>query len=212
MINKPIVVLGAGGHAKVLVSTLLLANMKLLGITEREHCKADYLLGIKIIGDDECISRFSPGEILLVNGLGSVGRGKARRNLYEKFKKLGYSFANVIHPSAIIANDACINDGAQIMAGSVIQPGCTLGENTIINTKASIDHDCILAKHIHVAPGATISGGVKIGEGSHIGTGAVIIQGICIGANCIIGAGAVVIKDVPDETVVVGVPAKEVSR
>ncbi|HEX3032888.1 MAG TPA: NeuD/PglB/VioB family sugar acetyltransferase, partial [Bacillota bacterium] len=135
-----------------------------------------------------------------------------RSKLFDKFKADGYSFASVIHPSAIIGYDVELGEGVQILAGAIIQPGSRVGANTIINTKASLDHDCIIGAQVHVAPGVTMSGNVRIADGVHIGTGAVLIQGISVGRNSLVGAGAVVIRDVTAESTVVGVPAKEVTE
>ncbi len=166
------------------------------------------LWGIHYLGDDSVVETYSADKILLANGLGSIGDNSGRMRLYLSFKEKGYSFINAIHPSAIISPNAIVGEGVQIMAGAVIQAGTKLGCNTIVNTRASVDHDCIIGEHVHIAPGATLSGGITIHASSHIGTGAVIIQGIVVGTSSIIGAGTVVIRDVPEQTKVVGVPAK----
>ncbi len=95
------------------------------------------------------------------------------------------------------------------MAGAVLQTGCRMGENVIINTRASVDHDCIIACHTHVSPGAVLCGNVQVGQGSHIGAGATVIQGVRIACNGMVAAGAVVIRDIPEGVTVAGVPAKE---
>jgi len=98
------------------------------------------------------------------------------------------------------------------MAGAVVQAGCVIGSNTIINTRASVDHDSKIGAHVHVAPGVVLSGGVTIYDEAHLGTGAVVIQGVTIGRASVVGAGAVVIRDVSDGAKVVGVPAKVLSQ
>ena len=98
------------------------------------------------------------------------------------------------------------------MAGVVIQPGSRIGKNSIVNTKASVDHDCIIGDHVHISPGVTLSGGVTVGSTVHIGSGATIIQGMRIGDNCLVAAGAVVISPLLDSVTVAGVPAKEIER
>jgi UDP-perosamine 4-acetyltransferase len=95
------------------------------------------------------------------------------------------------------------------MAGAVIQSGSRIGINSIINTRASVDHDCVIGNHVHISPGVTLSGGVEIGTCSHIGTGSTVIQGIVIGNSCLAAAGAVVTKDVIAGVKVRGVPARE---
>ncbi|MBP2636933.1 MAG: hypothetical protein H6Q72_2840 [Firmicutes bacterium] len=204
----PTIVVGGGGHAKVLIDILQLTTEQLLGFTDiRSDNKM--VLGVLRMGDDTIISSYSPNEIQLVNGIGSVGCADLRRQLFEKFKQRGFAFKTLQHPRAIISREIVLGEGAQIMAGAVIQPGCIIGSNTIINTRAAIDHDCSLENHVHIAPGAVLSGGVHIGEGAHIGAGATIIQGVNVGRNSIVGAGAVVTRDVPSGVTVVGIPAKE---
>lgn len=205
----PVIVIGGGGHAKVLVDTLLAQSFKVLGITDSNAEKhGRKILGVPIIGDDEVIKQYAPNSILLVNGLGSIKATNNRTRLYNYYKASGYCFAKVVHQSAIIASDVNLSEGVQIMAGTVIQTGSCIGCNTIINTGVTIDHDCLVGSNVHLAPGGTVSGEVQIGDGSHIGTGAAIIQGIKIGNNCTIGAGSVVINNVPQSAIAAGVPAR----
>lgn len=208
--TKPVLILGAGGHAKVLVEALLQSGVMITGITDPDPSLAGTnILGVPVLGDDHLVHNCQTSDIFLVNGLGSVGLPTRRKELFERFQKSGYRFANVIHPSTIIASDAILGEGTQIMAGSVIQPGCRIGFNSIVNTRVSVDHDCLIGNHVHIAPGVTLSGDVQIGDCVHIGTGASMIQGISIGNNSLIAAGAVVISNVIAMTKVRGVPAME---
>ena len=211
--SLPVLVLGGGGHAKVLIDALLAASTAIAGIIDPDPLLAGArVLGVPVLGGDTVVKEFSSGEVLLVNGLGSVGLPLRRKRLFEQFKEQGYRFATVIHPSAIISSSVDMEEGVQVMAGAVIQPSCRIGMNTIINTRASVDHDCVVGDHAHVAPGVTLSGGVVIGTACHIGTAAAVVQGVTIGEASVVGAGAVVLKNVPAGTTVVGVPAKVVAR
>ena len=208
----PIIVLGAGGHTKVLIDSLLAADINVVGITSiNSHDINNKVYGINIIGNDESISRYSPESIRLVNGIGSTGKIEKRQRLFDYFKERGYSFASVVHPSAVISPDVQIDEGVQVMAGSVIQPGSVIKKNTIINTKVSVDHDCIIGAHVHLAPGVTISGGVCVEDAVHIGTGALVIQGIHIGKKCLIGAGSLVLNNIKEGSTVFGLPAREMN-
>lgn len=206
--NQSIVVIGGGGHAKVLISTLLLSSQKVIGFTEKKGNKVLHLMGIPCLGNDEVVCQYHPKKILLVNGLGSVGDVDQRYRIYKKFKELGYFFNNVIHSSSILAPSVSMQEGVQIMAGAIIQVDSQIGVNTVINTRASVDHDCVIGNHVHIGPGVTLSGSVQVGHYTHIGTGATVIQGVKIGEKCVVGAGAVVIKDIPDGAKVVGIPAR----
>ncbi|BCJ87882.1 acetyltransferase [Effusibacillus dendaii] len=206
----PIIVLGGGGHARVLIDTLLELKLPLLGFTVPNPELSNALLGVPCIGTDDAVTNYLPSAVELVNGLGSVGVPNQRKRLFQQLKEKGYHFSSVIHPAAVIGREVELSEGIQIMAGAIVQTGSSIGNNTIVNTRASVDHDCVIGDHVHLAPGVTLSGGVKVGAEVHIGTGATVIQGVRIGANSIIGAGALVLKDVPEGATVFGVPAKEV--
>lgn len=210
-LELPVIVIGGGGHAKVLVSTLLLCGRNILGFVDLNPT-APPLLGIKCLGSDAAVLAYTPADVQLVNGVGSAGSTTNRRDVYDRFIREGYCFATVIHPSAIIAPETQIEDGVQVMAGAVVQTGCRLGANVIVNTGAQVDHDCMIDAHAHIAPGVTLCGAVNVGAGTHIGAGATVIQGVRIGADSVVGAAALVIRDVPQGAKVVGVPAASISE
>lgn len=209
MVTKPVIVLGAGGYSQVLIDVLKSQGISIAGIIDltTEHC-GETVMGVPIIGDDNLLLQHRSDGVLLVNGIGRVGRENRRQSLFELYKRQGYNFIKVIHPRSIIAREVELSEGVQIMAGAIIQPMSSVGINTIINTGATVDHHCIVGAHVHIAPGVTISGGVRIGNGVMVGAGATIIQGINVGDNSIIAAGAVVIRDIPIGVTAMGVPAK----
>jgi UDP-perosamine 4-acetyltransferase len=209
--RKPVIVIGGGGHARVLISTILLEGRTVLGFTDPDE-KNVKVMGVERLGDDGEILRYRVDEVCLVNGIGFLKSASPRKQIYERFRQQGYEFESVVHPSAVIAPDVEIADGVQIMAGAVVQCGSRLGANSIVNTRAGLDHDCEIGPHAHIAPGVTLSGEVHVGEGACIGTGASIIQGVVIGANSFVGAGAVVLQDVLPGATVMGVPARVVTR
>ncbi|MGG0655034.1 acetyltransferase [Rummeliibacillus pycnus] len=207
--NKPIIILGNGGHAAVLTDILIAKQREILGYTASKKEANTY--GLKYLGDDiSIVKQYSPESVELVLGIGSLKPSEFRMDLFNFFKNKGFTFATCIHPSAIIANNAFIAEGVQIMAGAIIQPRSIIKEISVINTGSIVEHDCMIERSIHIAPGVVMSGNVHIEEFSHIGTGAKIIQNINIGHHAMVGAGAVVVKDVAPEKVVMGIPAKEV--
>ena len=209
----PIIILGSGGHAKVVIDVLRLQGREVIGLTTQDRAMFGHsVLGCRIIGDDDALAGHAPAQVRLVNAIGSVEMMEKRKQLFEKFKARGYVFEQAIHPSAVIARDAVLGEGAQVMAGAVVQPGARIGDNTIINTRASIDHDCVIGCHVHISPGCTLSGNVTVGDETHIGAGATVIQGRQIGCGCLIAAGAVVVRDIDDGERVAGVPARKMDE
>jgi len=207
--NLPVIIVGAGGHARVLIDTLVKNSIPILGLTDNKPEQVGRkVLGLTVIGSDDEILQYSPESVHLVNGLGAIKSTNRRRSLYEKFKEMGYTFASVVHPSTVLARDVHLAEGVQIMAGVIIQTSSSIGENSIINTGATVDHDCVIGAHVHLAIGVTISGGVFIGQGTFVGASATVIQNISIGENVTIAAGAVVIDNIPSRMTAMGVPAQ----
>lgn len=209
--TRLVIVLGAGGHAKVLIDALQTCSISIHGILDNDSTKhGAEILGVRVLGSDDHLKKWKAQEVMLVNALGSVDLPQARARLFERLHAQGYDFLNVVHPAACVSTHARLGAGAQIMAGAVVQAGAQVGNNCLVNTGARIDHDCVIGDHVHVAPGATLSGDVVIGSHAHIGAGATIIQGIQVGKRCLIAAGAVVVHDLADDARVAGVPAKEI--
>ncbi len=196
--SLPLIVIGAGGHARVLIDALRAARRDILGVVDPKMASGAGPFGLKVLGGDEAIGQHQPAHVHLVNGIGGIGSTGPRDEVFRRFKARGYTFATVVHPSAVVSEFAALQEGAQVMAGCVVQCGATIGANSIVNTRASVDHDCKIGQSVHIAPGVTLSGTVIVGDGSHIGTGACVIQGIRIGRDCLVAAGAVVYRDLAD--------------
>jgi sugar O-acyltransferase (sialic acid O-acetyltransferase NeuD family) len=209
--SLPKLILGAGGHAKVVAEILNLEQSKIVGCVDNGAGNSEFrILGSPILGGDQVLDNYSHDSVLLVNGIGTAIDTELRTQVFKKFKERGYQFYSAVHPSATVGSETSLGEGVQIMAGAVIQPGCRIGDNAVINTRASIDHDCTIESHAHIAPGAVLCGGVHAGEGAFIGAGATVIQGIKLEAGCVIGAGAVVLQNVAKDERVAGVPGRTI--
>lgn len=206
---KKIVLIGGGGHAKVLIDLIKsLKAYKVMGLLDPALKIGELIAEITVLGNDKLLSElYKKGVRDACIAIGSIKDNSKRKDLYFRVKKEGFSVPSLIHPKATVSGSSRISDSVQIMAGAVIQTDCSIGENTIINTGAIVDHDCYIGSCVHICPGAVISGGCNISEGAFIGAGTTIIHGITIGKNAIVAAGAVVINDVPDNSMVKGIPA-----
>jgi UDP-perosamine 4-acetyltransferase len=203
---KKIIVVGGGGHGKVLVYTLKALKHNVFGIVDSRF--GGEVGGIKVLGNDSWLFEQDPKEFILVNGIGSVSFPEVRRKIFETYKDKNFSFMTVIHPTAFVDPSAVLGEGTQVLAGAIVQPEVKIGENVILNTGSIIEHDCVVGSHSHIAPGATLSGSVHIGNTSHIGVSATVIQGMQIGDYSLVAAGAVVTAHMESNSRVAGVPAK----
>lgn len=197
--GMPLVILGAGGHAKVLLSLAQMLGLTIQGICApelREQGIGEWR-GCKVLGGDEALEMLDPGSVGLVNGIGQLVGSAGRRNVYERLAAKGFHFPALKHPAAWVDASVVLDDGSQVMAGAIIQADAFIGINSIINTRASVDHDCHIGSHVHIAPAATLCGNVRVGDRAFVACNAAVIQGINVGNDAVVGAGAVLVRDLP---------------
>jgi sugar O-acyltransferase (sialic acid O-acetyltransferase NeuD family) len=194
--NKKILIIGGGGHAKVLLEILQQLNCDVHSVVAPHIDKKSGLFkDLKHHVSDDEVLNYSTDQVVLVNGIGSLPGNTARKSIFKKFSNIGYEFLTVVSDSAIVSSSVTLGMGVQILPGAIINSDTNIGDNSIINSGAIIEHDCNLGHNNHIAPGAVLSGGVVSGNFVHISTGAMIIQGINIGERAMVGAGATVFKD-----------------
>jgi UDP-perosamine 4-acetyltransferase len=195
--QTPVVLLGAGGHAKVVLDLLQALDRQVIGVCDPGLADQGILQwrDLPVLGSDEAVEQHHPDSIELANGTGSLPGNHLRRRLHAQFTRQGYRFATLIHPSAIFGSGIELGQGVQIMAGVIVQADTHIGDDVILNTGARIDHDGEIGNHVHIAPGAVLSGDVRVADGCHIGSGVVIIQGVRLGRGAVIGAGTTVLSD-----------------
>lgn len=192
-------ILGGGGHAAVCIDLLRATSRTIVGICDPALAPGTAgPLGVEVLGDDGILETMDRQTTHLVNGIGSTRDMGARRRVYEAGIRRGFAFPALCHPSAVLGEGVRVGAGAQVMAGVVLQASCEVGENSIVNTRAGVDHDCRIGRNCHIAPGATLSGGVQVGDDTHLGVGATVVQGVRIGTGCFVAAGAVICKNLSD--------------
>ena len=196
--KKKNILIGTGGHAKVVYDLLNYKGLTVDYVVDPKK-KVDFFFKKTrhLINDNEIFKKFLPNSCNIIMGIGSTNKKSIllRKEIFYKYNEQGYKFLKIIHDFSYISKNSNLSEGVQVFAGSIIQPSCNIGENTIINTKVSIDHDCYISNNCHIAPGATLCGGVQIGEDSFIGAGTVILPNTKLPSNSFIKAGKLINKD-----------------
>lgn len=141
------------------------------------------------------------------------GLATTRRSRFtEQVAAYGIEFATLVHPSARVSSTSSLGEGSIVSVGVIIASHTHLGRHVFVNRGALIGHHTEIGDYVTIHPGANIAGACRIGDAAYVGMGAVVIDHITIGAHSVVGAGAVVTKDVPDNVLVVGVPARVVKK
>ena len=198
-----LLVIGAGGHAKVVIDAARGAGFEIVGIVGREG-DPEELLGIPVSTDatDIASDRF----------IIAIGNNATRAQHFYDYRADGLEPASVIHPSAVIAEGVHVGVGTFVAAGVVVNVDARIGANAILNTGCTVDHDCVISDHALIGPTASLCGAVEIGEGVLLGAGTSVTPRTTVGAWSVVGAGAAVVSDLPERSVCVGVPARVVRR
>ena len=198
---EEVIIIGAGGHAKVLIDCLEQENQYKIAYVVDDNPALHEILGYKIQRPNHFTSLFNHPMII------AIGNGATRKQIADTYQT---HFITTIHPSAIFSKYAKVGEGSQVFASAIVNAGATIGKHCIINTGAIVEHDCFIHDFVHLSPHSSLAGGVTVGSSTHIGIGATVIENTTIGSNVIIGAGAVVVDDIPDNCTAIGIPAKPI--
>lgn len=196
-LNDRVCIVGAGGHAKVVLETALAAGHEIAGVYDdnsKLHGKQFYTYTIRALSE-------IPNNALVILAIGN-------NHVREKLSNANWRFATLIHPSANISPTAVIGKGAVVFMGASVQAEASLGEHTIVNTNSSVDHDCVISDFVHIAPGVSLCGDVQIGERSLIGIGSNIIPQIRVCSDVVVGGGSTITKDIKKPGLWAGLPVK----
>lgn len=203
--NKRLVMIGAGGHAKVCYDIAQLMNKWDKIVILDGNPINDYF---EISGSISEFGNYIDDSDFFV----AIGDNEIREELTNELLDNQATIVTLIHPQAIVAENVKIEKGSVIMAGVVINSATEIGKGCIINTSSSVDHDNAIGDFVHISPGAHLAGAVTIGKMCWIGSGVTIINNVYINCKNVIGAGAVVIKKIKEQGVYVGIPAKKLEE
>jgi UDP-perosamine 4-acetyltransferase len=204
-----VVVIGAGGHAKVCVE-LLRAMGRSIAVCVGGHESSDFCLDVPVLhGDEHLIRLRAEGH---TTAFVAIGANALRQHLAKLAIAHGYELINAISPTAVVSPTARLGKGIAIMAGVVVNADTFIADFAIINTSASVDHDGRIGEAAHIAPQCGIAGEVTVGARAFLGIGCKVIPGVSIGHDVVAGAGSIIISDVAPNSKVAGIPARKLNE
>jgi UDP-perosamine 4-acetyltransferase len=205
IVDKRLLVIGAGGHAKVVIDVARAAGWVPVAVLDPIGA-GNQCADVPVLGDDD----LAPS--LLAEGLRcavvAIGLNRLRLRIGRNLQELGFHLPSVIHPSAVISPYSAIGDGTVIMPNATVNSHARIGSFAVVNTAAVVEHDCTIGHGAHVAPRTVIGGNVQIGDRVLFGIGAVARPEITIADDAIVGAGTVVVSDLEAGGTFIGTPAK----
>lgn len=194
-----LILLGAGGHAKVVSELARAAGWRITGFLAPESRQGAQSLGAPVLGDGLDLTA-DPTWLEQNDLFPAIGQGEIRWREFVRLAAAGARVPSLVHPSAVVSSSAQIEAGAVVMAGAIVQADSVIGPAAIINTGAQVDHDCHIGAGTMIAPGAVLCGHVHVGDHAFVGAGAVIVPGIRIGRGAFVGAGTTVVNDLMEGT------------
>jgi sugar O-acyltransferase (sialic acid O-acetyltransferase NeuD family) len=199
-----VLILGAGGHGKVIADILLKQGVSIAGfLDDNPSTWGSKALGLPILGGIDEYTQYTPTGLIL-----GIGSNQVRQRIVSRLgQTVEPLWINAVHPTATIALDVQLGKGVVLAAQTVINTGSRIGNHVIVNTGATIDHDCNVQDFCHIAPGVHMAGGVTVGTGTLLGIGAAVTPYRTIGAWSTVGAGATVVHDIPEHVTAMGTPA-----
>jgi UDP-perosamine 4-acetyltransferase len=203
-----VVIVGAGGHGKVVLDILRSAGThRVIGFLDADTTLTDTEVGgVPVLGQVNLLPRLKHQKIR--GAIIAIGDNRVRVSYARLVLDAGLELINAIHPAATVAQTVTLGQNVVIAAGAVVCTEAKIGDSAIVNTGAVIDHECAVGAGAHICPGALLAGRVRTGEGAFVGLGAKVLPCLSIGDHAVVGAGATVIRDVPPAVTMVGTPAR----
>ena len=213
MTQEKCLIIGAGGHCKVLLSLLFEDSLGYLpiGIIDEHHTKNEKILSISVVGGTNLLQKYFEEGVKFA--FLAIGDNQKRKTMYDHIERIGFECPNLISKLANVSRTASLGKGNVICPFSNIGPSVEINNNNLINTHSNIEHETKIGSHCHIAPNATISGKSNLGDFIFLGTGSTVIERITISSNTFVAAGGVIVKDITENSCMyAGVPAKKIKK
>lgn len=203
--KNDVIIVGAGGHGKVVADTVLLSGDNIVGFLDDNPNIGESFAGFPMLGSVDDFRNYSDCSFVI-----AIGDADVREKIVNQLQ--GVKWYTAIHPTAVISKlDVCIGEGTVIMANVAVNAGAVIGKHCILNTGSIVEHDNQIDDFVHVSVGARLAGTVHVGKRTWVGIGASVRNNLSVCAGCMIGAGAVVVKNIEEVGTYVGVPAERKS-
>lgn len=203
---KPLILVGGGGHCKSVIDAVESSRREIAGILDVAQNVGKSILGYKIMGTDEDISRYTDGYEYVIT-VGNIKDTSLRHTIARKIIVAGGTLATIVAGTANVSRHARVNAGTVVLHGAMVNAGAVIGENCIINTLANVEHDAVVGDFCHISTGAMINGDCKVGENTFLGSQSVMLNGVEICAGCVVAAGSFVRKSIKVAGIYAGNPA-----
>lgn len=204
--NKPLILIGGGGHCKSVIEVGESAGYQILGVLDMPENVGKEILSTRVIGTDDDISQYVDKAEFVIT-VGFIKNPATRIKLYNCVKEVGGNLATIIAPTAYVSKYATIGEGTVVMHHAFVNAGAKVGNNVILNTFTNVEHDAVIGNHSHISTGTMVNGDCMIGANCFIGSQSVLANGITIGDDIIVGAGSLVRKSISVKGVYSGNPA-----
>ena len=201
MDKSPILLVGAGGHARACIDVIEQeGRFAVVGLVGLHHEVSTRILGYPILGTDTDLTSLLGDCPHAIVSVGQIKTPEPRIRLFELLERVGYKIPAIVSPRAYVSIHAAVGAGTIVMHDALVNAGAIVGRNCIINSQALVEHDAAIADHCHISTSAAVNSAVHIGVGTFIGSNSSVRQSINIGARCVIGMGQRVVADCEAET------------
>ena len=196
--NKPLILIGGGGHCKSVIEAAESAGYNILGVLDMPEEVGKEILSTKVIGTDDDIPQYVDKAEFVIT-VGFIKNPATRIRLYNKVKEAGGKLATIIASTAYVSQYATIGEGTVVMHHAFINAGAKVGNN--------VEHDAVIGDQCHISTGTMVNGDCKVGTNCFIGSQSVLANGIIVGDDIIVGAGSLVRKSISEKGIYSGNPA-----
>jgi sugar O-acyltransferase (sialic acid O-acetyltransferase NeuD family) len=215
-VGQDLIIIGAGGSSREIAWAVEDINRSeehwnLLGFLDDDPAKQGVVIdGFRVLGGISSVQRYSSSQFVI--GVANSDNRWVRKQLVDRMELEAERFATIIHPTASVSKHSRVGVGTVILHNAVITPGSMIGNHVIISRGVSVGHDGWVEDFVTIASGAINSGHVRIGAGAYVGAGSSILPKLTVGAGALVGIGSVVLRDVAPNIMVLGNPARPISK